>query len=54
MAKLADLGFQAAQALGDGALRDGKPLGRALEAALVSQGGQAVESGGVQVFHKSS
>ena len=46
------LRLQAAQSLRDGTLGDAQQPGSALERALIGQGGQAGEAGGVEVFHK--
>ena len=50
--QLAKLRLQAAQALRNRALRDRKQLSGALEAALIGQRGEAIQPGGIDVFHK--
>ena len=50
--RLADLHLQRAQPLRHRALGDRQPVRGALEAAFIDQGGQAVEGGRVEHFHK--
>jgi hypothetical protein len=45
------LRFQRPQPLRHGRLRDGQPLGGAVEAALLHDGGQAFQSGRVEDVH---